>query len=253
MVGMDKTVIELAKEKAAADQAYESAICAHLRTFKPMDTGQFWKVIDQLQANIVKRLSHGGVKAAAHNLLCDQVYRHPEEEQMGAWEDMARFLACYEVVKNNLSIKMDDMPGLDRGNDSYSDLIDSLPLAGQKIMMAIIVDDIANGKQLEAALADHPLATFILHGENYVTMTFKQGLLKAFVSVSREYEEERKLPVELHVVMIMEPLTVEYSRRESGLAVKVRGPFNSEREAMEFSRQQGNGVVALLLEGIIKR
>ena len=67
MVGMDKTVTQLAKEKTAADKAFGEAFRAHLRTFKPLDIDQFWGVITQLRKNLQ---GDRGVKAAIHNLFC---------------------------------------------------------------------------------------------------------------------------------------------------------------------------------------
>lgn len=184
MVGMDKTVTELAKEKTAADRAFGKAFRAHLRTFEPLEISRFWEVVDQLQLHIGRRLSYGGVKDGAHNLICQEVYQATDE--MSAWGDMARFLARYEDIKTRLSIKMDRLPGLDRGDDGFGDLIDSLPLAGPEVFIAIMADDVANGKQLDKAVIAHPLAKFILEGENYICMTFEKALKKSFVHVSRE-------------------------------------------------------------------
>lgn len=255
MGGMDKTVIELAKEKAAADEVYGVAFRAHLRTFKPMDTSLFWEVIEKFSENISARLKYGsGVKDGAHNLLCELVYGNAEEDQMAAWEDMARFLACYELVTHNLSIKMADMPNLDRGDDGYGDLVDSLPLAGQKIVNAITEDDIANSKQLDKALADHPLGKFILEGENYICMSFEKVLLKAFVSVSREQEEEEREEARIpHVVVSMEPVKADRPWGDTeAMIMKVRGPFKNGNEAAQFVENQG-GQLVRLLEGIVKR
>lgn len=248
-------VIELAKAKAQADKEYGEAFRAHLRVFKPLDDEEFWPILELFQGNVVSRLKYGnGVKEGAHNLLCELVYHRTGEDRMDAWENMARFLARYEQNTRRLSAKMNDMPNLDRGDDSYGDLLDSLPLAGKEIFDAIMGDDIANNKQLEKAFIDHPLGKVILHGENYVCMTFEKVLLKSFVSVSRDHEEDREEALIPHVALVVEPVKADRPWGDvEGLKTMVRGPFRNGNEAAQFAEQNPGAQIVRLFEGLVKR
>jgi hypothetical protein len=263
---------ELLKQARATHEikkAYGDAFCKNKWALKPLDTEAFWVVINSFRDNLVSGLAAGRrVESEVHNLMCSYIhgtYGQPSvdgwpEEKLARWENMVRFLVKYEEVRDTLSKKMYDMKGLeDRGGDGYGDLMDSMPLAGREVVDGVMNDDIANYKQLEKALAEHPLKGFVLNGENYVRMTLekvlKEQLPDILACMDYDEREERERPVEPHVVMIVEPLMVKYTYREepSGVAVKVRGPFNSEQEADEFARQSGQGIVARLFEGIVKR
>lgn len=181
-------IIELAQASVKANDEYEQAMRLHLRSFNPLDLDQFWGAV----ADLAKNMEHRSVEMSIHNWFCAFVYhsygKHgvegwPEDE-MTSWEHAARFLARYEQVKVALAKKMNAMPNLGRSDDGYGDLMDSLPLAGEEVCTAIMEDDIANNKQLEAAFEDHPLKDFILHGENYVELKFMEKLRESFLSIA---------------------------------------------------------------------
>jgi len=265
---MSDTVISLARAKAAADKEYEKAFRAHLRSFKPLDIDVFWQVLDRFQTEIINGEKAGrDIESAVHNLTCSLVYRSSHgkaitgwpEDQMTAWESLARFLNRYEEVSLALSRKMSEMPNLDRSDDGYGDLMDSLPLAGKEIFTAIMEDDIANNKQLEAAFSAiprepgleytaHPLKEFVLEGENYVTSTFEKALLKSFVHVTRDLDEDpyERRSGEPHAVVTMEPDRGKNDWRSTlTLSLAVRGPFHDREEAEAYSKQEGGTPVKL--------
>ena len=241
---MSQTVIELARAKTAADTAYEQAFRAHLRSFKPLDTEKFWVILDQFKDEIIARVNRGtNVKDGAHNLMCRLV--HNDDNPLKSWEDMVRFLSKYEEVSATLSKKCFEMKGLERGDDGYGDLMDSLPLAGRVVVDGIMSDDIANYRQLTKALAEHPLKKFILDGENYVHMTFERVLQKAFTSVTRDRKKDDDLPerVEPHVVLLVKPAKPTRSYGEcQEITIGVRGPYKNAHEAEKYVEQEGSGI-----------
>jgi len=264
------TITELAATKTAADKAYGEAFRAHVNTFKPLDPELFWDIIDVFSEEIQSRLKYGSpVADAGHNMFCLFVYQSrscsdktvwPDSELL-RWEQMARFLARYSEVQKDLCRKMRDMPNLDRGDDSYGDLLDSLPLAGRKVCSDIMEDNIANNKQLEAAFEGpgmdprHPLREFILHGENYITMKFEKVLMKSFLAVSRrdDDDDEREARPDPHVVLVSEPIKGSLFGVATGMKLTVRGPFLNGDEAEAYIKQEGIGAAMQIYRGVVKR
>lgn len=177
-----KEAIDLAKRKVALDDECRQATLALAHAVKPMDEDEFWKVLSPFAKETAGRR---GVKSACHNLMYEHIYS--QTCSLTEWERMCSFLKRYEIVKAKLSKKCYEMPGLERGDDGRSDLIDSLPLAGRKVYEGILDDDIANFKQLEKAL-DGPLKRSILEGENYIEMRLEGAIKKAFLSIARDFE-----------------------------------------------------------------
>jgi len=204
------TLLKAATDKLNANRAYNAAIREEMRRIEPMADSEFLAALDRLIEG-VKRDRKRGIQSAMHNIMCNWVYgsgfgdppdgwpstpdrsvmRCDREEEEGAlmlkcWQTSVAFRNRYEGLKSTLSKKLWDLPGLERGDDGYGDLMDSLPLAGRAVLDGIFQDDIANFKQLEKALADNPLKDFILNGENYIAMKLTEALEQAFLSVARD-------------------------------------------------------------------
>jgi len=246
-------LLQTAKALNEAKGAYGKAIRAEMASFQPMDIDTFWEVNAVYAKKIQQRRKYGtGVKDGSHNLMCEYVYSGDGTKKDG-WESMVRFLARYEQVKCALSKKLNEMPGLDRGDDGYGDLMDSLPLAGKAVFDGLMGDDIANFKQLEKALDEHPLKDFILNGENYVCMTLGTAIEKAFLSAARDLDEDedRREP-DPHVVMVTTQNKQGYTL--FGMQVNVRGPFRDRYEAEAFAKQEdGACTVVKLFGGVVKK
>lgn len=185
---MSERVKALARAAAEADTEYRSVFGHYILEFEPLDIEQFWGVMSRLVKNIDSSFS---VKTACHNLMCTFVYSSAMSEVAGwpdeptpAWESAARFFARYQKITSDLCDKCWKMPGLERSDDGYGDLMDALPLAGREIVKGIMEDDIANYKQLEACVPG-PLRDFILNGENYIVISLEDALRKAYQSIAR--------------------------------------------------------------------
>lgn len=185
--------IETAQVFTQVKADYRKAVTALAYNVEPMGDDEFYDALAVLADGAVRDRKRG-VKSAIHNFFCATVWqsygRCPSAfnglSGLEAWQLMARFLKRYEQLKSQLSKKCNDLPGLERGDDGYGDLMDSLPLAGRFVVTGLLEDDIANFKQLEKAISDHPLKDFILDGENYITMTLEDKLRDAFAMASHK-------------------------------------------------------------------
>ena len=262
---MSNELLKAAITRNKANEAFKTAFRAEMRSLKPMhDDEHFNGVLDALSKMVQQgRKSGRDMESVMHNFMCACVYQTYGEvpdafddlSQPVAWELMARFHNRYETVKATLSKVMWEMKGLSRSDDSYGDLIDSLPLAGREIIDRIVTEDIATYKQLEKALADHPLKDFILHGENYVEMKLEEALEKAFLSVARdaEFDEDEDRPRENpHCVVQMVPIKERSYGDTMGVQLNVVGPFRDHWEADKYLKQEEkDGMVVKLYGGTV--
>jgi hypothetical protein len=254
---------DLAKARRDSNKAYETAFRKEVRSLKPMDTEEFWEVIPALAVLLTEGRD---VDSAMHNFMCNAVYQSygdcpaPFEDLSSpvAWELMVRFLNKYEEVKRSLSKKCHDLRGLERGDDGYGDLMDSLPLAGVDVVHGLMVDDIATYKQLEEAFTlknDQPLKKFILDGENYITMKLEEALQKAYLSTSVSQDDEDEMDrreTDPHVVITNKAHKEQSWGRTHGVMQVVVGPFDNHHDAEAFADQNG-GTALKLFGGTVKR
>lgn len=255
--------IKAAIARNKANEEYKSAFRAEMRSLKPMTDEDFLATMDVFIDCMVDARKHKrDVESAVDHLRagcvfdlnwgCEAPDVFADCSEPVRWELMARFVKRYEILKATLSKKLWELPGLSRGDDSYGDLIDSLPLAGRAVMDGIFKDDIANYKQLEKALADNPLKDFILHGENYIEMALERMLEKAFLSVARDMEdddEEDRPRENPHCVVEFVPIKERDWGDTMGMQLSVRGPFRDHYEAEKFAKQEDKGGMIVKIYG----
>jgi hypothetical protein len=99
---------------------------------------------------------------------------------------MVRFAKTYEEIKRRLYTPLFELVE-DKGDDSYSDLIDNLPLLGQKIFNSVETKEYGNAslvrsKILQTALIQGKGFTvfreFVWDGENYNAMSLRDAASK---------------------------------------------------------------------------
>jgi hypothetical protein len=184
-----------ARVKINADEQYRKAFNSFMAELDELeDTELFWRITDIL-AEAFKGKRTPPTESAVHNLfhaclwsnrVVEGIYQTSE---LAAWSQMAQYCISLRELKRALSTKLWDLPGLERGDDGYGDLIDCLPLAGRKVIEGIFEDDIANYKQLAKAVSDHPLGdSFFLYGEHYIDMGLEEKVKDAFCSILRSLD-----------------------------------------------------------------
>ena len=199
MRGMTTTteMRELGAAYAKINDTYHRKMLGYLGSFAPMeDMDLFWKMVEMLQKCIrqawqgdTKRACDEFVRAACfNNYPREGTYDHVAVALQN-WETVASFLARYEILKNRLYKVLFDFKGMDRyGDDGFGDLRDAMPLAGRKVVDAIFNGDVANYKQLEAAIPED-WKKFCLHGENYIHMHIEEALEEYYFRIVRVREE----------------------------------------------------------------
>jgi hypothetical protein len=127
------------------------------------------------------RLLH--IEAACHNTL-RPVVRY------------ARFIRMFEETSSKLSDALFELPGLERGDDSYGDLCDSLVLAGKEIVERAISKGFKHYSELEEMVYEkwtdkdtRKIFHQVMRGENYFHMFLQEEFESRFPSVLRGLHE----------------------------------------------------------------
>lgn len=180
-------LIELGNTFTRTKEQYEKAVQAHIRAFaaKPLDDDNFFDLLGGLQSALqyrrLKDSKHGCEEFVRS--MCFDRGRQYNNDMMSGWILVARFLGDYQRLVSRLHKKLWSLPGLERGDDGFGDLCDSLPLAGEAVITKVMDGDIANFRQLEAAIPDEAMRKFTLHGENYIRMFIEEFLVEKYAHV----------------------------------------------------------------------
>lgn len=219
-------VIGLLTVKRRLDKQCSDATENLMRQAEPMEDGSFWDLL----ASFAKRVQRDdSVESACHNLMVYEVYQ--QEDEAGAWERVCSFFKRYCFLVRQLSEKCSDMPGLDRSDDGYGDLVDSLPLAGRKVCKGILEGKIVTYEDLSNAFDGHTkkFKSFILDGENYIEMSLECAIKKALaVIVGRKVPQEElsaPAPADPCIMLVGYPST----------GFEAIGPFSNPQEASDWS------------------
>ena len=217
-------VAKLADGYRSAETHYEKALRCYLggidlgfQKYVKAGEGEFWEFIDKVNKVAVahKYDSKLAFSEAVRSYLFDGRHRacccscHEEATKEEAkkqpseadkWQKLAVFCAMYAdyVVKIGKAIR--HMDGLDRGDDGFSDLCDSLPLAGKSIVEQLLSRTILTYKGLKDEMPGTGNATgqlttmskFILEGENYCHTAFVDALAEYLPSIAADIMEEEE-------------------------------------------------------------
>lgn len=158
-----------------------------------MSDEEFWNFIDTLNANI-KRFKFNSEKAvneAVRSSLfttCTLGWQQHSfgDDELKNWHLVAKISNKYQSLKFHLWEKADALR-LEhfRGDDSMSDLIDSLPLAGKEVVNGIISGNIDSEKHFKEMI-EPDLRKVVLSGENYIAQILEECLVRFFTTIAMQ-------------------------------------------------------------------
>lgn len=188
----DDKLRELAKPYMTAKAEWNKAWCETYAAHPPCTKVKFYKILplfrEAIESFVFKLRRSNGVEQAA-----DEMYRRVlTGETTWAFDDLIGFSKYYEKLDNALYQPLFDVV-TGRGDDGYSDLLDSLPLADERIVDRCL----ASGKKsrtprdgyLTNAEFEADLKTlgdkwyeFIADGENYVVSSLERAAANRWLS-----------------------------------------------------------------------
>lgn len=185
----DKAFEQLALQVEKLRITYSEEFPKQARKLELLTDDEFWKLCRIFRDFVVRyRFGYGrtnGVKDAAWEFFRKVIVDGAEVEDE-FWLRM-RFAARYGEVCGRASEALWDV--IERGNDGFGDLLDSLPLAGREVHEKACEGFYGNESALaEAVQAAGPpirkstdeFTRFILFGENYHGLMLHEAAEKAF-------------------------------------------------------------------------
>lgn len=148
---------------------------------KPLSADRFWELLPLFRSEIVHQYQFN-VKNAAY-----EFFRKPACDAVSYTLDEAlRFAVTYRQMSEALYTPLFDVI-TDRGDDSYGDLLDAMPLAGRVIYEKCLSKYYGNNVAIESAIGDEipKLARFIMRGENYIRSTLNDAAAERYSYVLR--------------------------------------------------------------------
>jgi hypothetical protein len=178
--------------KALADHSYDRAFSAWLHKLPPLPDETFWRVGAAYSRQVFesavlgrKRNGRFGVKMAADELF--RLARAREADY--SLFDCVRFAARWDHFDEVASGGLEGVE-LNRGDDSFGDLCDSVPLCGASVMAALKAGKVKTEKDLDDLVMTETSALVLLwggdgknaerffklvvNGENYNSMTLTE-------------------------------------------------------------------------------
>ncbi len=207
-----EVAVAAAMAHSKAQASYKKAFRDYFNSLEVLDDDTFWKMLDHLRMLLIERRVNGQALKRA----VDELFRLPSFWQgclrgtCGGGKDPGyttidaiRFAKTYDEKKAALYDPLFDVV-TGRGDDSYGDLLDSLPILGRELYENCVNKKFRNNRAFGAArakaalaVAPHPqtaglLTNFVLNGENYVEMSLFDEAESRFVQYALDMERERQ-------------------------------------------------------------
>lgn len=184
------TLHRLAAAKFKADEAYEDAWSR--KQVELMHPDRFWPILDAFVKIVGNRDLN---QRDASKNACDELYRRCVcgELQGVTFDDLIQFNANWNALSSELHTALfNTVTG--KGDDSYGDLCDSLPLIGRENVTRLLNDGtLTNDDIVDIIENSRPIGTnkdvwreFVWEGENYFTMFLEDEARERFVHVARQ-------------------------------------------------------------------
>lgn len=186
---LDDTVLQL----QSATKAYDEAWRINFNKIKILPMPRFWEMVVLFRQEVVRRL---GPKFDSRKAV-DEFFRIPQAaDHTAVWdgrqwlkskspytfEEAVQFARTWEEVKGPLYDKLFNIIE-GKGDDSYGDLLDALPLAGQKFYERCLAGKFYNCDDFIELLKaeDDKLFDTIYEGENYFEMFLEEEAKRRYV------------------------------------------------------------------------
>jgi hypothetical protein len=194
-------------EKAAvkhtlAEREYESVFYSWLNTLEKLSPNRFWQLLEHYR-RLVFTATRYDTELAADEFFRLALVKAADPVQYSL-DEACRFAITYEITVSRLTRYFDrSNKGIEFGrtDDSYHDLMDSLPLAGRNFYRTAKAGGFHTLKQVEACIKTNVVPSLvkrILNGENYNVTFLREKAAEFFTSSDavvkkiRQIDDDRK-------------------------------------------------------------
>jgi hypothetical protein len=175
---------ELSKAYLIAKEQYEKAVRINIRTAPPMkDKSLFWEMLHDLgnyvQRSIMRR--DDPVRHGIEEWLRETWVKGAENYSI---EDFPSFVRTYSKLKESLAKKLTNLSHL---GDGFSDLVDSLPLAGKQPCLRLMAGEATDTEKVLEIVrwgnSEESLVQLIVNKENHVEQWLEQAYADALCKI----------------------------------------------------------------------
>jgi len=185
------TIMAQAKAFKEARSQFDEQFMDWSRGIPPLAPEHFWPMVDEFREVLIYTMQHrkeGYVEAAADEFMRRTVVNS------GDLAAAVHFALSWTHYKGKAYAAGDKMGfSFDRGDDSYGDLMDAVPLLGQSFNERMELGKFDTlrefNEQVDATcnVAGRCLRNEVLFGENYFSMCLQDAAQKWLVIESRNY------------------------------------------------------------------
>jgi hypothetical protein len=175
-------IMKQAKAFSDARSEFDENFMDFRRGVPPMQPEHFWPVVVQFREVLLDTMTHrkeGYVEAAANEFMRLAAVKD------GDIASAVHFALSWSHYKHKAYAACEKAPfSFDRGDDSFSDLMDALPLMGQMLNRKVClgrIESLAEFNEIVAATCDgagRVLEEVVLRGENYFAMSLEDAAQK---------------------------------------------------------------------------
>lgn len=168
-----------------AEAALEAEVQNLIKDTEPLSDPDFWKLAKEVSDIIEEDRFEQPMDEAVWRAITGQ-------SKEITFTDFIAFASAYRYKKEELTERLDTVHTA-RNDDGTDDLIDALPLMGEKAFeeaMEITSDEEFQEFEAKWSRAVHPLlGVAVFHGENYIEMKLEAALGKFLPYETGAYEE----------------------------------------------------------------
>jgi len=185
-------IMAQAKAFSEARSAWEDQFNAYAHGVPPLAPEHFWPMVEDFRKVLLDTLSYRRERTgkAAANEFMRQIVVGQLDYSFAAGVHFCLSWDRYEAK----AYAAGDRAGFsfDRGDDSYGDLMDALPILGQDTFDKLVAGKFASLREFNESVdaacdqAGRVLVNAVLHGENYFAMHLEEAAQKWLVLESRK-------------------------------------------------------------------
>jgi len=176
-----------------ARQRWEAEFRDWLFGVPPLAPEHFWPMVDEFREVVIQTMTYS--KESVAEKAADEFMRKPARgrERSAA----IHFALSWSHYKNKAYVAGDKLGfSFGRGDDSYGDLMDAVPLLGQEFSRKLETGWFGNLREFNEKVdatcdvAGRVLKDVVLHGENYFAMSLEEAARRWVVIESRNYGKD---------------------------------------------------------------
>lgn len=192
----------LARKKLEAEKAYREAWDKARETTERLDVDRFWAIMDLWKSSVIRmgRDSKQACDELFRQCVCGELIVRGKTRAAGGgkvtFDELVRFIENYEAITSALYGHLFDVVD-GKGDDSYGDLCDSLPLVGREGVKDLLAlrNDQENNEAVVSIIEYNCVGHdkdewvhFIWDGENYFRMFLEDEARRRYSGEAVEHD-----------------------------------------------------------------